>query len=110
MSEGGDLRLRVVLAEDEVLLREGLSGLLERFGYNDVPALIVASTGDTRTVYRGGRALHRQMTGSRLLTLSGARIHAVYPRYDDTCVNETINAYLRTGILPAKDATCESQG
>jgi pimeloyl-ACP methyl ester carboxylesterase len=77
--------------------------------HNDVPALIVASTGDTRTIYRAGQALHRQMTGSRLLTLSGARIHAVYPRYDDTCVNETINDYLRTGILPAKDATCEAQ-
>jgi hypothetical protein len=77
--------------------------------HNDVPALIVASTGDTRTVYRAGQALHRQMTGSRLLTLSGARIHAVYPRYDNSCVNEAINAYLRTGILPATDPTCEAQ-
>ena len=49
--------------------------------HNGVPALIVASTGDTRTIYRWWPALHRMMTGSRLLTLSGARIHVVYPRY-----------------------------
>ena len=30
---------------------------------------------------RARPALHRMMTGSRLLTLSGARIHVVYPRY-----------------------------
>lgn len=74
--------------------------------HNGVPALIVAATGDTRTVYEGGRALHRMMSGSRLLTLSGARIHAVYPRYDDACVNDTVNAYLRTGVLPTTDRTC----
>jgi pimeloyl-ACP methyl ester carboxylesterase len=74
--------------------------------HNGVPALIVASTGDTRTVYQSGQALHRLMTGSRLLTLSGARIHAVYPRYDDDCVNDAVNAYLRTGILPATDPVC----
>jgi len=73
---------------------------------NGVPALIVASTGDTRTVYAGGQALHRLMTGSRLLTLSGARIHAVYPRYDDGCVNGAVNDYLRTGVLPATDPVC----
>ncbi|MDN3357878.1 alpha/beta fold hydrolase [Actinomadura sp. DC4] len=69
--------------------------------HNDVPALIVASTGDTRTIYPGARALNRMMTGSRLLTLSGARIHAVYPRYDNACVNDAVNAYLRTGALRA---------
>ncbi|MEN3539094.1 response regulator transcription factor [Microbispora sp. ZYX-F-249] len=40
--------MRVVIAEDSVLLREGLAGLLERFGYDvaaavgDAPALIAA--------------------------------------------------------------------
>jgi hypothetical protein len=36
----------------------------------------------------------------------GARIHAVYPRYDDNCVNDAVNAYLRTGVLPATDPVC----
>jgi pimeloyl-ACP methyl ester carboxylesterase len=76
--------------------------------HNGVPSLIVASTGDTRTIYRGGEALHGLLSGSRLLTLKGARIHAVYPRYDNACVNDTINAYLRTGNLPATDPTCVS--
>jgi pimeloyl-ACP methyl ester carboxylesterase len=74
--------------------------------HNGVPALIVNSTGDTRTGYPGAQALHRVLTGSRLLTLSGARIHAVYPRYGNACVNETINAYLRTGELPVTDPVC----
>jgi pimeloyl-ACP methyl ester carboxylesterase len=78
--------------------------------HNGVPALIVASTGDTRTIYPAGSALHRLMTGSRMLTLSGARIHAVYPRYDDSCVNDAVNAYLRTGVLPATDPVCERNG
>jgi pimeloyl-ACP methyl ester carboxylesterase len=73
---------------------------------NGVPALIVNSTGDTRTPYRGARALHRVLTGSRLLTLEGARIHAVYPRYGNACVDDTVNAYFRTGHLPPTDLTC----
>ncbi|GAA2097967.1 alpha/beta fold hydrolase [Actinomadura alba] len=73
---------------------------------NDVPALIIAATGDTRTVYRHGLALRRLMTGSRLLTLRGARIHAVYPRYGNACVNDSVNAYLRDGALPATDLSC----
>lgn len=73
---------------------------------NSVPALIVNSTGDTRTTYQDARALHRKLTGSRLLTLQGARIHAVYPRYGNSCVNDTVNAYFGTGTLPAADLTC----
>ncbi|WP_225848037.1 alpha/beta fold hydrolase [Streptomyces sp. HPF1205] len=74
-----------------------------------VPALIVNSTGDTRTTYQDAEALHRRLTASRLLTLRGARIHAVYPRYGDACVNTVINAYFRTGSLPPTDVTCASR-
>lgn len=73
---------------------------------NAVPALIVASTGDTRTIYPHAQGLHRLLTRSRLLTLRGARIHAVYPRYGDACVNDRVNAYLAGGRLPATDVTC----
>lgn len=72
-----------------------------------VPAMIVASTGDTRTVYSNAQALHGLMTSSRLVTLAGARIHAVYPWYGDNCVNGTVNAYLAAGKLPPIDLTCQ---
>ena len=39
--------IRVVLAEDAVLLREGLAGLLERFGFQ-----VAAVTGDAERAQR----------------------------------------------------------
>jgi DNA-binding NarL/FixJ family response regulator len=42
---GADGPLRIVVAEDSVLLREGLSGLLHRFGH-----AVVASVGDASTL------------------------------------------------------------
>jgi pimeloyl-ACP methyl ester carboxylesterase len=76
--------------------------------HNGVPVLMVNSTGDTRTTYQDALALHRRLTGSRLLTLQGARIHAVYPRYGNACVNDTVNEYFRTGSLPGTDLTCSA--
>jgi len=72
---------------------------------NGVPALIVAATGDSRTAYEHGQALHRQMTGSRLLTAK-VSTHGVYGEYGSTCVDNVVNAYLDTGRLPARDLTC----
>ena len=73
---------------------------------NAVPALIVQSTGDTRTLYQDGQALHRALTGSRLLTLHDARIHAVYGNYANVCVDRAVNSYLADGVLPATDLGC----
>ncbi|HVX44005.1 MAG TPA: alpha/beta hydrolase [Mycobacteriales bacterium] len=73
---------------------------------NATPALIVNSTGDPRTPYFGARRLHRLLTGSRLVTLRGAAIHAVYANYGDSCVDGTVAAYLESGTLPAHDRTC----
>ncbi|NDU71103.1 hypothetical protein GWI34_00470 [Actinomadura sp. DSM 109109] len=76
-----------------------------RVGGN-LPALMVAATGDTRTVYAGNRALHRLLRGSRMVTLD-ADVHAPYQRgYPNACVSETVNDYLLTGRLPARDLTC----
>ncbi|MET9699948.1 alpha/beta hydrolase [Streptomyces sp. NPDC006529] len=72
----------------------------------DAPVLIVAATGDPRTTYKGSVALHRLLPASRLLTLDGANRHALYGRYGNTCVDDGVNRYLATGILPAKDQTC----
>lgn len=73
---------------------------------NRVPALVVQSTGDPATTYDAGKAMHRAMAGSRMLTLDGARIHAVYAHYGNACVDGHVNAYLRDGVLPARNLTC----
>lgn len=73
---------------------------------NPAPALIVSATGDTATTYEGGKAMHRALTGSRLLTLRGVTAHGIYGEYGDACVDAKVNAYLATGVLPAADPTC----
>jgi hypothetical protein len=57
-------------------------------------ALIVSATGDTATTYRGAQALHRLMTGTRLLTLREAIAHGIYGEYGNACVDARVNAYL----------------
>ncbi|MBO2445977.1 alpha/beta fold hydrolase [Actinomadura barringtoniae] len=73
---------------------------------NPTPALIVSSTGDTATTYEGSKAMHRALTGSRLLTLSGVTAHGIYGEYGNLCVEAKVNAYLATGALPTTDPTC----
>ncbi|MGW1592804.1 alpha/beta hydrolase [Streptomyces sp. NPDC002343] len=77
---------------------------------NDVPALLVAATGDPRTPYSGAEAMRGQWPSSRLLTMKGARQHGLYGEYGNACVDNLVNAYLRTGRLPAHDPTCEASG
>ncbi|MBG0828009.1 alpha/beta fold hydrolase [Planomonospora sp. ID67723] len=76
---------------------------------NDVPVLMVGATGDPAATYPGQRAMHRALTGSRMVTLRGAFRHTVYgglfaPR--NACVDRAVNRYLADGVLPARDATC----
>ncbi|TDC92931.1 alpha/beta hydrolase [Actinomadura sp. 7K507] len=78
---------------------------LTRVG-NSTPALIVSATGDTATTYEGSKAMHRALTGSRLLTLRGTTAHGIYGEYGNGCVDAKVNAYLATGTLPAADPTC----
>lgn len=73
---------------------------------NPTPALIVSSTGDTATTYEGSKAMHRALTGSRLLTLRGVTAHGIYGEYGNACVDAKVNAYLATGSLPTTDPTC----
>ncbi|WP_326770787.1 alpha/beta hydrolase (plasmid) [Streptomyces sp. NBC_01591] len=75
---------------------------------NDVPALLVNATGDPRTLYAGAEAMREQWPSSRLLTVEGARQHGLYGEYGNACVDERVNAYLRTGRLPTHDLTCEA--
>ncbi|MGY0235127.1 alpha/beta fold hydrolase [Longispora urticae] len=74
---------------------------------NDHPALIVQATGDTRTVYRHGVAMHRAMTGSRLVTARDVMAHGLFGSSPDTCVAGAVNTYLATGVLPKADVTCQ---
>ena len=73
---------------------------------NSVPALIVQSTGDTRTTYQSALGLHAALRGSRMVTLRDARIHAVFGNYGNTCIDDQVIGYLRTGVLPATDVFC----
>ncbi|WP_282793254.1 alpha/beta hydrolase [Streptomyces sp. CC224B] len=70
------------------------------------PALLVAATGDPRTPYDGSVALRNRLRGSALITLKGADRHGVYGEYGNTCVDDEVNAYLATGVLPEGDRTC----
>ncbi|MFI8093578.1 alpha/beta hydrolase [Streptomyces sp. NPDC086080] len=73
---------------------------------DDLPALLVNATGDPRTTYDGATAVRRMWPSSRLITLRGADQHAVYGVHGTPCVDITVNAYLATGRLPARDVTC----
>ncbi|ELS50811.1 putative TAP domain-containing protein [Streptomyces viridochromogenes Tue57] len=73
---------------------------------DDLPALLVNATGDPRTTYEGATAARRMWPSSRLVTLRGADQHAVYGVYGSRCVDATVNAYLATGRLPARDVSC----
>jgi pimeloyl-ACP methyl ester carboxylesterase len=75
---------------------------------NDVPALIVAATGDPRTTYPMAKALHRDLSGSRLITLQNARKHGIYGEYGNQCVDNLVNDYLAGNVLPAVDAACST--
>ncbi|MFG1797073.1 alpha/beta fold hydrolase [Nocardia sp. NPDC049149] len=75
---------------------------------NSVPTLIVQSTGDTRTVYDGAVAMHKDLSASRMVTLQDVPIHWIFGRYPNTCVYSAVNTYFRDGTLPASDVTCRA--
>ncbi|MGI5423972.1 alpha/beta hydrolase [Streptomyces sp. CA-179760] len=76
---------------------------------DDLPALLVNATGDPRTDYDGAEAVRDRWPSSRLVTLSGADQHAVYGVHGVPCVDDTVNAYLATGRLPARDVDCAAR-
>jgi pimeloyl-ACP methyl ester carboxylesterase len=73
---------------------------------NSVPALIVNASGDINANVSLARALHRDLTASKLIVLAHARTHGVYLFRGDACVDGTVNRYLDSGVLPATDMTC----
>lgn len=79
----------------------------------DVPVLMLQARRDNNVPYEGALALHRKLTGSRLIT-ADIRSHGVYGRGLEglrpvPCADRAVNDYLRTGVLPAHDITCARQ-
>ena len=73
---------------------------------NHVPALVVQASGDINAILSMGRAMHRALAGSRMITLQGVRTHGVYLFRGSACVDTAVNSYLNTGVLPAHDLSC----
>lgn len=67
------------------------------------PVLVVGSTYDPATPYRGAQALHRLLPGSRLLTFDGWGHTAIGK---SACVKRVMGRYLVDARLPARGATC----
>lgn len=74
--------------------------------HNAVPAMVVQAAGDINATLDLGQAMHRALTGSRMITLDGVRTHGVYLFSGNPCVDGAVNAYLATGVPPAGDLTC----
>lgn len=73
---------------------------------NHRPALILSATGDPVAPYAGQQALHRALTGSRMVTLADAFRHGVYLSEPNTCVDTAVERYLLDDVLPGTDLTC----
>ncbi|MFC8131197.1 alpha/beta hydrolase [Streptomyces sp. NPDC057302] len=73
---------------------------------NKVPALIVQNEWDSQTPLVTGQALHREMKGSRMVTVDEGEGHGVYGT--NRCADSAADSYLATGKLPAADVTCEA--
>ena len=74
---------------------------------NKAGSLVVQNEWDSQTPLPSGQALHADLKGSKMLTVLGGEGHGVYPN-GNACTDDTVNAYLLTGKLPAKDVTCEA--
>ncbi|TDD26716.1 alpha/beta fold hydrolase [Actinomadura sp. KC06] len=77
---------------------------------NRVPLLLLQAKRDNNVPYAGAVAMHRRLKGSRLVS-ADLRSHGVYGRAADgltpvPCADRVVNAYLRTGALPATDINC----
>ncbi|MFI6966263.1 alpha/beta hydrolase [Streptomyces sp. NPDC050255] len=77
---------------------------------NHVPVLMLQARYDNNVPYEGALALHRRLSGSRLVT-ADIRSHGVFGRGLDgltpvPCADRSVVDYLRDGTLPAADVTC----
>ncbi|MER0245852.1 alpha/beta hydrolase [Streptomyces sp. HSW2009] len=81
---------------------------------NDVPVLMLQARRDNNVPYEGALALHRKLTGSRLVTAE-IRSHGVFGRGAEgltpvPCADQAVRDYLAGGALPEQDLTCAPVG
>ncbi|MGW3156672.1 alpha/beta hydrolase [Streptomyces sp. NPDC001089] len=69
------------------------------------PALILAAERDAATPYAGALELRRRLSGSVLVTETGAGTHGIGGG-PNACVNGYLDTYLLTGDLPEGGARC----
>ncbi|WP_367132686.1 MULTISPECIES: alpha/beta hydrolase [Streptomyces] len=76
---------------------------------NKAGALITQNEWDSQTPLFSGRAMHRALRGSRMLTVAGGEGQGVlYAPDGNPCADKAATVYLTTGRLPARDLTCQS--
>ncbi|MFD9886201.1 alpha/beta hydrolase [Streptomyces alboflavus] len=76
---------------------------------NKVKSLVVQNEWDSQTPLVTGKAMHRALKGSRMVTVSGGEGHGVvFGDSRNACAEKATMGYLVTGKLPAKDLTCKA--
>ena len=70
-----------------------------------VTPLVVATTYDPATPFRGAKNLVRDLGNARLLTMRGDG-HTAYGNGSPDCIDSSINTYLLDGKLPLTGTTC----
>ncbi|MEV6578942.1 alpha/beta hydrolase [Streptomyces sp. NPDC051582] len=70
--------------------------------------LTVQNEWDSQTPLASGLGLHKALGGSRMVLAMGGEGHGVYLADPNSCANATVDAYLTTGRLPARDVTCQA--
>jgi pimeloyl-ACP methyl ester carboxylesterase len=70
------------------------------------PMLIVQSERDPATPLEGAQRATAATAGTRMLLVRGEGDHALYAG-DNECVDRAVEAFINTGKLPAKGATCQ---
>jgi len=70
------------------------------------PLLVIGTTRDPATPYQWAQGLHKDLLNSTLITLNGDG-HTGANR-GSSCVDNAMNKYLLTGVVPAHDLTCDT--
>jgi pimeloyl-ACP methyl ester carboxylesterase len=70
-----------------------------------VTPLVVATTYDPATPYRGAKNLVRDLGNARMITMRGDG-HTAYPG-NSACIDSAVEAYLNGGTLPAAGTSCK---
>jgi len=69
------------------------------------PILVIGTTGDPATPYAGAQSMVARIAGSQLLTFDSIE-HTAYGRAISTCIDDAVDTYLVSGVLPAVGAHC----